>query len=252
MALSGRRAQAAANDERILAAAREVFVADPGAPVAAVAARAGVGISALYRRYASRDDLVRVIVGDGLARYIDEVSHALEGDPWSSFAAFMARVVDADLNSIPSRLAGTFAPTEALTRAGMRAGELNARLFGSLQGVIRADLDVNDLSFLLEQIASVRLRDPAGTRALRRRYLALTLAAMRTSEIEPLPGPPPSWQDKAGRGQPEPERPTTLRGARPASRNGASGLANVNCGSKGRQPDQKRSPRDGERSWSTT
>ena len=199
MALSGRRAQAAANDERILQAAREVFVADPGAPIAAVAARAGVGISALYRRYASKDDLVRAIVSEGLARYIEEISGALEGDPWPAFAAFMERVVDADLHSMTSRLAGTFEPTPELTEAGTRAGELNARLFERLRGVIRADLDVNDLSFLLEQIASVRLRDPDRTRELRRRYLALTLAAMRTSDIEPLPGPPPSWQDNAGR-----------------------------------------------------
>ena len=202
MALSGRRAQAAANDERILEAARAVFVADPGAPIAAVAARAGVGISALYRRYASKDDLVRAIVGEGLARYIEEVSRALEGDPWTAFTAFMERVVDADLHSMTSRLAGTFEPTPELTEAGTRAGALNARLFERLQGVIRADLDVNDLSFLLEQIASVRLRDPNRTRELRRRYLALTLAAMRTSDIEPLPGPPPSWQDNAGRWEP--------------------------------------------------
>ena len=202
MALSGRRAQAAANDERILEAARAVFVADPGAPIAAVAARAGVGISALYRRYASKDDLVRAIVGEGLARYIEEISGALEGDPWTAFTTFMERVVDADLHSMTSRLAGTFEPTPELTQAGTRAGALNARLFERLQGVIRADLDVNDLSFLLEQIASVRLRDPNRTRELRRRYLALTLAAMRTSDIEPLPGPPPSWQDNAGRWEP--------------------------------------------------
>src|SRR5215211_7459340 len=39
--LSGRRAQAARNDERILDAAREVFLADPGAPISAVAEHAG-------------------------------------------------------------------------------------------------------------------------------------------------------------------------------------------------------------------
>src|SRR3712207_6956035 len=35
--LSGRRAEAARNDRRILEAAREVFVADPSVPIAAVA-----------------------------------------------------------------------------------------------------------------------------------------------------------------------------------------------------------------------
>src|ERR1700730_6887879 len=44
--MSGRRAQAARNDDLILDAAREVFIADPGAPISAVAERAGVGISA--------------------------------------------------------------------------------------------------------------------------------------------------------------------------------------------------------------
>ena len=60
--LSGRRAEAARNDQRIIDAAREVFVADSGAPIAAVAKRAGVGIGALYRRYASKEELL-VVVG---------------------------------------------------------------------------------------------------------------------------------------------------------------------------------------------
>ena len=68
-ALSGRQAQAARNDEVILAAARAVFVADPSAPISAVAERAGVGISALYRRYASKEELLRKLCSDGLARY---------------------------------------------------------------------------------------------------------------------------------------------------------------------------------------
>src|SRR4051795_7900300 len=89
--LSGRRAQAARNDQLILDAARAVFIADPGAPIAAVAERAGVGISALYRRYASKEDLLRKLCGDGLRRYIAEAEAALAdvGDPWAAFADFM-------------------------------------------------------------------------------------------------------------------------------------------------------------------
>ena len=65
--LPGRRGQAARNDAVILDAARDVFLADPKAPIAAVADRAGVGISALYRRYASKDDLLRTLCHDGSA-----------------------------------------------------------------------------------------------------------------------------------------------------------------------------------------
>jgi AcrR family transcriptional regulator len=197
--MSGRRAEAARNDQRILDAAREVFVADPGAPIAAVAEHAGVGISALYRRYASKEELLRRLCGDGLRTYIAAAGEALadEGDPWEAFAGFMRRVVDADTHSLTSRLAGTFTPTDELNRDAAVAQELNQRLFERTRaaGAIRPDLDVNDLSFLFEQLASVRLGDAARTRELRHRYLALLLEAMRGPSNPPLPGPPPTWPE---------------------------------------------------------
>src|SRR5580700_5409294 len=69
-ALPGRQGQARRNDALILEAAREVFLNDPKAPVAAVAEHAGVGISALYRRYPSKEDLLRRLCHDGLRRFI--------------------------------------------------------------------------------------------------------------------------------------------------------------------------------------
>jgi AcrR family transcriptional regulator len=201
--LSGRRAEAARNDQRILDAARAVFVADPGAPIAAVAEHAGVGISALYRRYASKEELLRRLCGDGLKVYIAAAAEALadDGDPWEAFARFMGRVVDADTHSLTSRLAGTFAPTEELGRDAATAQELNERLFERTRssGAIRPDLDVNDLSMVFEQVASVRLGDEGRTRQLRHRYLALLLEAMHAPAATPLPGPPPSWQELTAR-----------------------------------------------------
>jgi AcrR family transcriptional regulator len=108
---SGRPVQAARNDERILEAAREVFIANPAAPIAGVAKRAGVGISALYRRYPSKEDLLRELCADGLRRYISAAEAAAadaESDPWQTFEAFMKRVVAADAASLTQRLAGTF------------------------------------------------------------------------------------------------------------------------------------------------
>src|SRR5215217_5092689 len=94
--LSGRRAEAARNDERILQSARAVFVADPGAPISAVAEHAGVGVGALYRRYPSKEELLRKISADGLQRFIAAAEAALgdEGDAWEAFAGFMRRCVD--------------------------------------------------------------------------------------------------------------------------------------------------------------
>jgi AcrR family transcriptional regulator len=201
--LSGRRAQAARNDARILEAAREVFVADPEASIAAVADRAGVGIGALYRRYPSKEELLRRLSADGLRLYIAEAEAALaeEDDPWDAFVGFMRRIVDADTHSLTLRLAGTFTPTEQLYRDSRKAEELNVRLFERTKaaGAIRPDIEVVDISLLLEQLAAVRVVDEERTRRLRHRYLMLLLDALHLSSGSPLPGPPPSWEELSQR-----------------------------------------------------
>jgi AcrR family transcriptional regulator len=197
--LSGRHAEARRNDRLILEAAREVFVADPEAPISAVAERAGVGIGALYRRYASKEELLRQLCAEGLRRYIAEAEVALtdEGDPWAAFADFMRRIVAADTHALTLRLAGTFTPTEELYRDSRKAQELNVRLFERTKtaGAIRPDVVVDDLSLLFEQLAAMRVLDEERTRQLRSRYLALLLDALRAPSGSPLPGPPPSWEE---------------------------------------------------------
>jgi AcrR family transcriptional regulator len=197
--LSGRRAEAARNDRRILDAAREVFVADPSAPIAAVAARAGVGIGALYRRYGSKEELLRRLCAEGQRQYIAEVEAALadEGDPWVAFTGFMRRIVDADTHSLVLRLAGTFVPTDEMYRNGQIAEELNVQLFERTRaaGAIRPDVEAVDIALLFEQLAAVRVADEERTRQLRRRYLALVLDAIHASSGSPLPGPAPSWEE---------------------------------------------------------
>jgi AcrR family transcriptional regulator len=197
--LPGRRTEAARNDERILEAARAVFTADPQAPISAVAERAGVGISALYRRYQSKEELLQRLSLDGLRRYLAEVEAALadDGDPWDAFAAFMRRAVDADTSSLTLHLAGTFTPTEAHWRDGEKAFQLNTRLLNRTKaaGDLRQEFGVGDLSVLFEQLAAIKVDDPERTRQLRQRFLALLLDALRDTAAPPLPGPPPSWEE---------------------------------------------------------
>jgi AcrR family transcriptional regulator len=201
--LSGRRAQAARNDQRVLDAARAVFTADPGAPISAVAARAGVGISALYRRYRSKDELLQRLSEEGLQRYIAAAEAALadEGDPWAAFAHFMRRCLDAGTGSLTLRFAGAFTATEELYRLGSSAHELTQRLLDRTQsaGAMRADVAVGDVSLIFEQLQGVRVADQHRTSQLRRRYLALLLDALHTPAAAPLPGPPPRWEEIAHR-----------------------------------------------------
>ena len=204
--LSGRRAQAARNDRLILEAARSVFVADPEAPISAVAERAGVGISALYRRYTSKEDLLRHLCLDGLHRYIAAVEAAVadDGDPWTAFTTFMGRVVEADTHSLTLRLAGTFTPDQELYREAARAEDLNVRLVARTRaaGALRPDVEVEDVGYVLEQLAAIRTADPERTVQLRRRYLALLLDALHLPTAAPLPGPPPTWDEYQARWNP--------------------------------------------------
>jgi AcrR family transcriptional regulator len=201
--LSGRRAQARRNDGRIRDAAREVFTADPDAPMSAVAARAGVGISALYLRYANKEDLLRQVARDGLAQYLEiaEAAVADERDAWTAFESFMERLLDAQTVAITMNLAGTFAPSRELYEMSTRAAGLNERIVErtKAQGGLRADIMVDDLSLILEQVSTIRLGTKARTRDLRRRYLALFLLGLRTNGTEPLAGPGPSPEELASR-----------------------------------------------------
>ncbi len=201
--LSGRRAQAARNDKLILDAARAVFVADPAAPIAAVATRAGVGIAALYRRYPSKEELLRHLASDGLQRYITAAEAALadEGDRWTALKMFMRRIVEEDTHSLTLSLAGTFRPTDELNRAAERSHQLLLQVFERTRaaGVLRPGVVADDVSLLFEQLAAIRIGDRERTEQLRLRYLALLLDGLHASNTAPLPGPGPTWGEIASR-----------------------------------------------------
>jgi AcrR family transcriptional regulator len=200
---SGRKAQARQNDQRILDAAREVFLANPEAPVALVASRAGVGIGALYRRYRSKDVLLDRICTDGLQRYIAEAEAALDdpGEPWAVYQAFMRRIVAADTHAIVLGLAGTFRPRKRLFQEAAKAQTLNLQLFDRTKaaGVFRAGIEATDIALVFEQLAAIRLGDLRRAAQLRRRYLELVLDSLSAGSRPVLPGPPPTWEEINGR-----------------------------------------------------
>jgi AcrR family transcriptional regulator len=201
--LSGRRAQAARNDERILDSARAVFLADPDAPISAVAKHAGVGIGALYRRHASKDELLQRLAADGMDRYLAEVRAALadEGDAWIAFTRFMRRCLDIGAGALTQRLAGSFTATEELNQQGREIHEATRQLLDRTKaaGALRADVEVGDLSLLLEQLQSIRIGDQVRANQLRHRYLTVILDGLHLADAPQLPGTPPSWQETSRR-----------------------------------------------------
>ena len=204
--LSGRQAEAARNDRRILESARAVFVADPGAPITAVAKHAGVGISALYTRYRSKEELLRTLCTDGLVIVINETEAAIERvkagqDHWLVFADFMRHLADADTSSMTRAFAGRFAPTPEMFDLANRSSELVDTFFGLIHDVLRPDVVQHDLSLVFELVAAIKFSSPERTAELRRRYLAVILDGLRACEgnREDLPGPPPAWPELSER-----------------------------------------------------
>ena len=71
------RRDAAANRERVLTAAAEVFHEHGlGAGLEDVARRAGVGVATVYRRFPSREALLEALLSDLLQVYLDEAEQA--------------------------------------------------------------------------------------------------------------------------------------------------------------------------------
>jgi AcrR family transcriptional regulator len=205
---SGRQAEAARNDQRILDSARAVFIADPSAPITAVAKHAGVGISALYTRYASKEDLLRKLCTDGLARVKTGTENALNqvkggAGHWEAFASFMRDLADADTSSMTLNLAGRFEPTPDMYGLAAETAQLMEEFFAIIKDVLRPGVTVHDVSLVFELVAAVKIGTAQErTRELRHRYLAVILDGLRASERGELPGPPPAWQELTERWSP--------------------------------------------------
>ncbi|MCU7706987.1 TetR/AcrR family transcriptional regulator [Streptomyces albidoflavus] len=91
------RVDAQRNLEHVLRAAREVFgELGYGAPMEDVARRARVGVGTVYRRFPSKDVLVRRIAEEETARLTDQARTALgqEEEPWSALSRFLRTSVE--------------------------------------------------------------------------------------------------------------------------------------------------------------
>lgn len=193
-----RRADAARNDARILAAARDVFVElGAEAPVSVIAERAGVGMGTLYRRYPSKEDLIRAL---SLATMEDTRKAAEEAyahpDPWQGFVTFIDTCVEAGVDGSP-RLTGSFAVTDEILQASRRARDAVQRLVERAQaaGALRDDVNAHDVVLVLHVLRELRVahrdRDPG----LRQRFTAIVLDGLRADAARPLPAPPATWAD---------------------------------------------------------
>lgn len=201
----GRQAEAELNDQRVLDAAREVFAAQgSGAPVAAVARGAGVGMGSLYRRYGSKEELLQRLCELSMEQQIAAAEDALaaDGDAWSALEAYVRRCV-AFRSGALNPVAGTFPVTEEMIATSRRGQHLLRTLIERAQGEgsLRDDVNSVDVSRLIELFSRSQHAPPGDPdhEHTQRRLLALALDGLRARDASPLPGPPPSLRSYQAR-----------------------------------------------------
>jgi AcrR family transcriptional regulator len=101
------RADARRNHGQLLSAALEVVLElGPQAPLGEVAARAGVGIGTLYRRFADRGALLTAVVADALERSRNSARAALEAhddgtaDGLDALATYLHDMLDVRVSAV--------------------------------------------------------------------------------------------------------------------------------------------------------
>jgi AcrR family transcriptional regulator len=92
---SGLRADAQANRERILAAAREAFAASQDASLNSIAKAAGVGAGTLYRHFPGREALILALYRSEIEALVDLAPALVDAHPpLDAFRLWCARLAD--------------------------------------------------------------------------------------------------------------------------------------------------------------
>lgn len=193
------RSDATRNTEKILRATRETFAAiGHEASVEEIAARAGVGIATVYRRFPNRAELVKAALRQGLAEALrPALDQALnDDDPRSGLITFLEATV-----SIVAREYNIIA---AANNAGAITGDIVAPILdplvllvrqGQQAGIIRADLVPADVFRILLMIISVLWSIEPESEGWRR-YIGLIMDALSPLGATTLaiPAPPIAGQ----------------------------------------------------------
>jgi AcrR family transcriptional regulator len=194
------RADAARNRDAIVAVARDVF-AEQGleAPLEAIAARAGVGIATLYRRFPTREKLVGAALVDKVTEYVDAARRALAvPDPWAGFAGCVEQICElqAGDRGLSDLLSMTLAADEQVEQLRRTANDLLITVIdrAKAQGTLREDFVGEDLVLLLIATATIMHVTRADAPDAWRRFVALALDSFRSRGTPRLPEPPTTAQ----------------------------------------------------------
>jgi len=192
------RADAARNRTRVLVAARIAF-AEAGLDVGVeeIARRAGVGKGTLYRRFPTKEVLVRAIfedILDEVEQLVDEVETIPDaGEAFAHYLGSAARMQASNqgfFDVVAQRLGSAALTDEQRQRIVAAAGRPLGR--AQAAGVVRADLVPEDVILMLRMVGATTRQAPDGSPMDDHwpRYLGLLLDALRPEVATALPAEP--------------------------------------------------------------
>lgn len=197
------RADALRNRERIVTAAREMFVEfGPQVPYDEIARRAGVGNATLYRNFPERADLVREVVLSIMARITELAERAMEeeGDTFAALRRFTHGAAEERIGALCPMLDGAFDQDHPdLTVERERVEEAVQSLVDRAQqaGRLRSDVGVGDLMVAVSQLTRPLPGTACGTHfdQFVHRHLQLFLDGLEAPARSELPGTAVTLED---------------------------------------------------------
>jgi len=179
------RADAAMNRARILAAAAAAF-AELGmsASMAEIARRAQVGMATLFRRFPTKEALLRAVFAGSIAACEADLAAALaDPHPWHAFQTvvegFCATQVRAQ--GLASEIVATFLEGTGFEEERLMVERNLVRIIerARASGDLRGDIGYADFLLVLKANAGVIALSGAGAEAASRRLVATMLRAFR-------------------------------------------------------------------------
>lgn len=198
------RVDAYQNRVRILDAASQLLVEHgPDVPLDQIAARAGVSIATLYRRFEDRAALLRATVVEQSAITVDSidtvvrrVEAGMDRHHWTTAMHDLVVEARSRLGPILAVVTSGLLPfdDDGFARSRRRIDKAFGQLVDAAQahGLVRADTDHREFSVLLLHALQPVPRLPAEhNHALTSRVVHVVLAGLHPDAAgEPLPGPP--------------------------------------------------------------
>jgi AcrR family transcriptional regulator len=177
------RADARANREKLVAAARALFSEkSTSAPLEEVADRAGVGIGTLYRHFPTRQALLEAVYVDEVEAMARAASDLAELPPWEALSQWLHQYVGfaATKRALNEALMETDPHSDVLRTCRTAITVAGTALVERAQGagVIRSDTDFMDVVRMVGGIAMVPTEDPEQ----KKRLLELALDGLRYRE----------------------------------------------------------------------